>query len=121
MTGASGRLTADLAPDIRLDLRAVWSDARNAFDGFPAPAYVFADTRERGRTREALGYAGLTFPAAAGRLKNRLGGRLCNGSRFSVRLDRRVCWPVWGCFFRTRGGWRGCPRRSANIFYRDSF
>ncbi|MCA6237757.1 MAG: TonB-dependent receptor, partial [Phenylobacterium sp.] len=89
-TGASGRLTADLAPDIRLDLRAVWSDARNAFDGFPAPAYVFADTRERGRTREALGYAGLTFPAAAGRLKNRLGLALTDTRRRTFDPDQAV-------------------------------
>lgn len=89
-TGASGRLTADLAPDIRLDLRAVWSDARNAFDGFPAPAYVFADTRERGRTREALGYAGLTFPAAGGRLKNRLGLALTDTRRRTFDPDQAV-------------------------------
>ena len=89
-TGASGRLTADLAPDIRLDLRAVWSDARNAFDGFPAPAYVFADTRERGRTREALGYAGLTFPAAAGRLKNRLGLALTDTRRRTFDPEQAV-------------------------------
>ena len=89
-TGASGRLTADLAPDIRLDLRAVWSDARNAFDGYPAPAYVFADTSERGRTREALGYAGLTFPVAGGQVKNRLGLALTDTRRRTYDPDQAV-------------------------------
>lgn len=89
-TGASGRLTADLAPDVRLDLRAVWSDARNAFDGFPAPAYIFADTRERGRTREALGYAGLTFPLADGRVKNRLGLAVTDTRRRTYDPDQAV-------------------------------
>lgn len=89
-TGASGRLMADLAPEVRLDLRAVWSDARNAFDGFPAPAYVFADTRERGRMREALGYAGVTFPFAGGRLKNRLGLALTDTRRRTFNPDQAV-------------------------------
>jgi vitamin B12 transporter len=89
-TGASGRLTADLSEAVRLDLRAVWSDARNAFDGFPAPAYVFADTRERGRTREALGYAGLTFPLADGRVKNRLGLALTDTRRRTYDPDQAV-------------------------------
>ena len=89
-TGASGRLTADMSEAVRLDLRAVWSDARNAFDGFPAPAYVFADTRERGRTREALGYAGLTFPLADGRVKNRLGLALTDTRRRTYDPDQAV-------------------------------
>ena len=89
-TGASGRLTADLSEAVRLDLRAVWSDARNAFDGFPAPAYAFADTRERGRTREALGYAGLTFPLADGRVKNRLGLALTDTRRRTYDPDQAV-------------------------------
>jgi vitamin B12 transporter len=89
-TGASGRLTADLSEAVRLDLRAVWSDARNAFDGFPAPAYVFADTRERGRTQEALGYAGLTFPLADGRVKNRLGLALTDTRRRTYDPDQAV-------------------------------
>ncbi|MCA6286304.1 TonB-dependent receptor [Phenylobacterium sp.] len=89
-TGASGRLTADLSEAVRLDLRAVWSDARNAFDGYPAPAYVFADTRERGRTREALGYAGLTFPLADGRVKNRLGLALTDTRRRTYDPDQAV-------------------------------
>jgi vitamin B12 transporter len=89
-TGASGRLTADLSEAVRLDLRAVWSDARNAFDGFPAPAYIFADTRERGRTREALGYAGLTFPLADGRVKNRLGLAVTDTRRRTYDPDQAV-------------------------------
>jgi vitamin B12 transporter len=89
-TGASGRMTVDLSPEVRLDLRAVWSDARNAFDGFPAPAFIFADTRERGRTREALGYAGVTFPVAGGRVKNRLGLALTDTRRRTFDPDQAV-------------------------------
>ena len=89
-TGASGRITADLSEAVQLDLRAIWSDARNAFDGYPAPAYVFADTRERGRTREALGHAGLTFPLAGGRMKNRLGLAVTDTRRRTYDPDQAV-------------------------------
>lgn len=98
-TGASGRVTLDLSSSVRLDLRAVWSDARNAFDGYPAPAYVFADTRERGRTREALGYAGVTFPAAGGRVTNRLGVALTDTRRRTFDPDQ----PVTDLTFRAEG------------------
>ena len=89
-TGASGRIEADLSPAVKLDLRAVWSDARNAFDGYPAPAYVFADTRENGTTREALGYAGVSFPLAGGRVENRLGLALTDTSRRTFDPDQAV-------------------------------
>ncbi|MCI3132471.1 TonB-dependent receptor plug domain-containing protein [Phenylobacterium aquaticum] len=71
-TGLSGRARVALTDDVSLDLRAVWSKGRNEFDGFPAPAYVFADDPEYGRTEDLVAYAGLNFALFDQRLKNRI-------------------------------------------------
>ncbi|WP_304190726.1 TonB-dependent siderophore receptor [Phenylobacterium aquaticum] len=71
-TGLSGRARVAITDDVSLDLRAVWSKGRNAFDGFPAPAYVFADDPEYGRTQELVAYAGLNFALFDQRLKSRI-------------------------------------------------
>jgi vitamin B12 transporter len=68
----SGTATVALADSVHLDLRAVWSRGRNQFDGFPAPAFVFADDPEYGTTEDLVAYAGLNFDLLDGRLKNRL-------------------------------------------------
>ncbi len=71
--GLSGRASYDVIGDIRLDLRGLWSRGRVKIDGFPPPEYAFADDSEYSRTETKLGYLGLSFPLADGRLKNRLG------------------------------------------------
>ena len=71
--GLSGRARYNLPGEVRLDLRALWSRGRVKIDGFPPPDYAFADDTEYSRTETRLGYLGLSFPLADGRLKNRLG------------------------------------------------
>lgn len=68
--GASGRVELAFAPNVRLDLRGYWADSKTDLDGFPAPAYTFADTREYSTARELYGYAGLHVDLADGRFRN---------------------------------------------------
>ena len=70
--GASGRLRYDISDAVSVDLRGVYSKGKNQFDGFPPPAFAFADTLEYGKTEEFLGYAGVNFALLNGRLKNRV-------------------------------------------------
>ena len=70
--GVSGRLGYAFSPDVSLDLRAVYVNARSDFDGFSTPTGAFGDDSEYGTTQEAIGYAGLNFNLFEARLKNRL-------------------------------------------------
>ncbi|MEW9856355.1 TonB-dependent receptor plug domain-containing protein [Novosphingobium sp. M1R2S20] len=63
---ASGTATIRLSPDVWLDLRGYWADARSDFDGFSG------DTAAYGTTGEWSGYAGLNFQLFDGKLVNRL-------------------------------------------------
>ncbi|MDR3509325.1 MAG: TonB-dependent receptor, partial [Caulobacteraceae bacterium] len=71
-TGASGRANLKLIDGVSLDLRAVYSRGRNPFDGYPAPAYVFADDAEYGLTKDLLAYGGINIDLFGGRLRNRI-------------------------------------------------
>ena len=68
--GASGRVEAVLAPNVTLDLRAHYADSETDIDGFPAPTYVFADTREYSTSQELSAYAGLKADLLEGRFRN---------------------------------------------------
>lgn len=63
---ATGTIEASLAPNVTLDLRGYYADARNEFDSSTgdSPAY--------GTTEEYTVYAGLHFALLDGRLTNRL-------------------------------------------------
>lgn len=63
---ASGTATLRLAPNLSVDLRGYWADARNAFDG------TSGDSNAYGLTREWTGYAGVNLALFGGRLGNRL-------------------------------------------------
>lgn len=71
--GANAKVVATLSDAVSLDLRGYYSNGRADFDGFPAPAFAFGDTREYGRVEEIVGYAGANVALFGGRLKNRLG------------------------------------------------
>lgn len=71
-SGLSGRVTLNITDDISLDLRSTYSKGKTQADGFPPPFYGFADDAEFGRTESLVGYAGLNFALADGRLKNRI-------------------------------------------------
>jgi Outer membrane cobalamin receptor protein len=65
-SAASGTARVRLAPEISLDLRGYYSDARNDFDGSAGDSGAF------GLTQEWSGYAGLNFALLDGRFTNRL-------------------------------------------------
>ena len=65
-TSTSGTATLKLTPDLSVDLRGYWADARNDFDG------TTGDTRAYGLTTEWTAYAGVNLALLDGRLINRL-------------------------------------------------
>ncbi|GAO53658.1 TonB-dependent siderophore receptor [Novosphingobium sp. MD-1] len=65
-TSASGTATVKLAPNLSLDLRGYWADARNDFDSTAGDSLIY------GRTKEWSGYAGLNLALLDGRFTNRL-------------------------------------------------
>jgi vitamin B12 transporter len=67
---ANGRAEVALGENASIDLRGYYTDARAEADGFPAPAFILADTLEYSTTQQLTGYAG--FNLALGDLKNRL-------------------------------------------------
>ena len=71
-TGLSGRVKVAVTDDVSLDLRGVYSSGTVDFDGFPAPAFAFADTNEYGMTKDLVAYAGVNFDLFEDRLKNRV-------------------------------------------------
>ncbi|SOB86542.1 vitamin B12 transporter [Sphingomonas guangdongensis] len=84
--GASGRVEVAFAPNLRLDVRGYWADSRTDLDGFPAPTFAFADTREYSTAQEIYGYAGLHADLADGRLRNTLAFQIADVNRDN--LDR---------------------------------
>ncbi|MGA0602743.1 TonB-dependent receptor plug domain-containing protein [Caulobacter sp. KR2-114] len=68
----SGRARLDVTQDVQLDLRAYYTHAKTAFDGFSTPSFSFGDDSEYGEVTEFVDYTGLNVAAFDGRLKNRL-------------------------------------------------
>jgi len=79
--GLSGRANVRIIEGVSLDLRAVYSDGEVGIDGFPAPLYAFADTKETSRTKELVTYTGLNFALLDGRLRNRAAYAYTNTER----------------------------------------
>ncbi len=77
----TGQVGVRLTDWASLDLRFSHVATKTAFDGFPPPLYVFADTSEYGETRQTTGYAGLKLTGLDGALVNRF-------SLQDMRLDR---------------------------------
>ena len=85
--GASGRVEVAFAPNLRLDLRGYWADSRTDLDGFPAPTYAFADTREYSTAQELYGYAGLHADFADGRFRNTIAFQIADINRDNLDRD----------------------------------
>lgn len=85
--GANAKLLIDVTDTVAIDLRGFYSDGTADVDGFPAPDYVFADTRERADTREMIGYAGLNAASFGGRLRNRVAFAYTRTDRTSIDPD----------------------------------
>lgn len=88
--GFSGRGKVAITETVSAEVRAVYSRGRNEFDGFPAPAFAFADTREVATTKEFVGYAGVTADTFDGRLKNRFAYGYTDTERSQVNPDQAV-------------------------------
>lgn len=69
--GFNGKVLIDLSDTLAIDLRGFYSDGETDVDGFPAPAFAFADTDERSHSRQLVGYGGLTATFLDGRFRNR--------------------------------------------------
>jgi vitamin B12 transporter len=70
--GANGRVLVDITDAIGLDLRGFYSRGETDLDGFPAPSFALADTRDTEETEQIVGYAGLNASFLDGRFRNRL-------------------------------------------------
>jgi len=84
---ANGSLGIALAPAVSVDLRGFYSNGRTDIDGFPAPRFVFGDTREYGDSEQWTGYAGLNAALFDGRLRNRFGYAHTDSSRRNFDPD----------------------------------
>lgn len=67
-----GSVSAALTDAIRLDLKGLYNRGSADFDGFPPPAFTFADSDNRTRNELYSGYAGVTFGTPDGLVTNRL-------------------------------------------------
>lgn len=68
----SGRGGVQIAEGVRADFTGRWTTADIAFDGFPPPNFVLADSNENTKSDERNGSATLTALAFGGRIQNTL-------------------------------------------------
>lgn len=85
--GFNGKLDVEIADWLALDLRGYYADAETEVDGFPAPAFAFADTPEVSDTTTLVGYAGLNAAFLDGRFRNRLGFAYTRTDRSNLTED----------------------------------
>jgi len=71
----SGRLRYSFTPNLELDLRGYYVQARTDFAGYDTPTGTFGDDNEFGKTKQAIGYAGLTWHSSDRSLTQRLAGQ----------------------------------------------
>lgn len=88
--GANAQVRVTLSQAVSLDLRGWFSRGDTGIDGFPPPNFSLADTRERSRSRELVGYAGLNVALLDGRLRNRLAFGYTNIRRRNTDPDLDV-------------------------------
>ena len=70
--GATGNVRWHATEEVSLDARLYYTRARDSFDGYPAPAYTFADTHEYGDNQLLALYGGINGDFLGGRFTNRL-------------------------------------------------
>ncbi len=76
--GGSGQLRYDFTPELQADLRAYYTQARTAFDGYDTPTFTFGDDNEYGTSDQVLAYAGVTLKSPDHGLTNRLAFQYTN-------------------------------------------
>src|SRR6516225_9948449 len=69
---AAGQLRYGFTPDLELDLRGYYMQARTDFDGYDTPTGNFGDDNEYGKSKQAIGYAGFTWRSPDRSLTQRL-------------------------------------------------
>ena len=84
---ANGSVGIALAPNVSVDLRGFYANGRTDIDGFPAPRFVFGDTREYGDSEQWIGYAGLNAALFDGRFRNRFGYAHTDSDRRNIDPD----------------------------------
>jgi len=89
-TAVSGRLDLKVAEWATLDARLSYAAGRNEFDGFPAPAFAFADTAEYGKTKELVSYLGTRLSSFDGALESRIGYAYTQTDRDNYNPDQAV-------------------------------
>ncbi len=106
--GGTGKLVLEPTPGIGTDVRLYYADSRLDIDGFPPPAFRFADTPEFAKTQELYGYAGVFANLADDRFRNRAAVTIAH-------IDRDNFTGLGGApTFRARG-------RSTRYEYRGDF
>lgn len=80
--GGSGQLRYDFTPELQADLRAYYTQARTAFDGYDTPnakpPFSFGDDNEFGKFNQVLGYAGATLKSPDHSVTNRVAFQYTN-------------------------------------------
>jgi vitamin B12 transporter len=69
--GANTKIKLTANDMLSFDIRAWYSSNEVNIDGFPPPAYAFADTLEFSKSKEFVGYAGANINLLDGRFTNR--------------------------------------------------
>jgi vitamin B12 transporter len=69
---ATGQLRYGFTPDLELDLRGYYMGSRTDFDGYDTPTGAFGDDNEYAKSKQAIGYAGLTWRSPDRSLTQRL-------------------------------------------------
>jgi vitamin B12 transporter len=85
--GANANVNLALSDAVSLDARGWYSRGTANLDGFPPPAFAFADTNEESLTREIVAYTGLNAALLGGRFRNRLGFALTDTDRRNNAFD----------------------------------
>ena len=88
--GFNARGHVHITDSLTAELRSNYSRGRVEFDGFPPPAFAFADTREYGITKEWVSYAGVKLAAFENRLENRVGIAYTDTDRDNFDPDSSV-------------------------------
>jgi vitamin B12 transporter len=89
-TAVSGRVDLNVTDWASLDARLSYAAGRNEFDGFPAPAFAFADTAEYGKTKELVSYLGARLSNFDGALNSRIGYSYTQTDRDNYNPDQAV-------------------------------
>ena len=107
-TAITGRLGYAFSPNLSVDGRVYYAEARTEFDGFPPPNYAFADDPEFGRTQELVAYAGLNAALLDGRLKNRFALQYTDTERQNLDPTQAVTpFTFLSSGINTRGEYQG--------------